>query len=145
MRKKRSVPRNRQGLCSCQPTPRPDRNASLIFGSSLNIEAKTSKPPAMKAGLVSSAKTMDCSTVMAYVPISGRYWTYPAAAWAASHFRGITLRCTGPRGSASAGVSGAPLGEGLVQAQFVADQYHRAGRNGAHVVEHLAYEFVELR
>jgi hypothetical protein len=25
--------------------------------------------------------------VMAYVPVSGRYWTYPAAAWAASHSR----------------------------------------------------------
>jgi hypothetical protein len=29
-RKNRSTPRNRHGLCSCQPTPRPVRNAWLI-------------------------------------------------------------------------------------------------------------------
>jgi hypothetical protein len=53
----------------------------------VNDYAKTSKPPAINAGLVSSARTMACSVVMAYVPVSGRYWTYPAAAWAASHSR----------------------------------------------------------
>jgi hypothetical protein len=38
-----------------------------------------------------------------------------------------------------------PFGESLVQTQFVADQDHRAGRGGAHIVQHLADEFVELR
>jgi hypothetical protein len=50
--------------------PWPDLKTAVTFGSSRNMAASSSNPPAMKAGPVSSANTIDCSGFIENRPVA---------------------------------------------------------------------------
>ena len=142
MRKKRSMPRNRQSWCSCQPTPLPVRKASrdlrlVDIGRGDHLEG---------AGDVDRARL-------------GRRAPSPARRHREAPGRRIVVDVAGgrlggePFADVALGRAGAPgelrrawpaaLGERLVEAELVADQHERAAERRAHVADHLAHERVE--